>query len=273
MKGRSLLGGVEKGETARRSVGESAKMREKLISAAGVSAKARDYITDDDINEKLAGIIEGIPEARGKHFREELFYRYLLTKGASLDGEMRNYAGAEAGRLLVAALLAALEVKHDPLVSFKDNNDAEKLPEAKSIAESKKVQKIEWHNRLLLFDKKPGLVRKNVDMILLDASSRRGERILLTERACYLACGELKGGIDPAGADEHWKTARAALDRVAAVLLPNSGSPPSSSSARPSKTSMAEEIFDWLQGGKLAHAANLTVQRQVDDLASWLANL
>ena len=27
----------------------------------------------------------------------------------------------------------------------------------------------------------------------------------------YLACGELKGGIDPAGADEHWKTAGKAL--------------------------------------------------------------
>jgi len=30
----------------------------------------------------------------------------------------------------------------------------------------------------------------------------------------YIAMGELKGGIDPAGADEHWKTARAALDRI-----------------------------------------------------------
>lgn len=26
--------------------------------------------------------------------------------------------------------------------------------------------------------------------------------------------GELKGGIDPAGADEHWKTANTALDRI-----------------------------------------------------------
>jgi type II restriction enzyme len=30
----------------------------------------------------------------------------------------------------------------------------------------------------------------------------------------YVALGELKGGIDPAGADEHWKTARSALDRI-----------------------------------------------------------
>ena len=29
-----------------------------------------------------------------------------------------------------------------------------------------------------------------------------------------LALGELKGGIDPAGADEHWKTARTALQRI-----------------------------------------------------------
>lgn len=30
----------------------------------------------------------------------------------------------------------------------------------------------------------------------------------------YLALGELKGGIDPAGADEHWKTANSALQRI-----------------------------------------------------------
>lgn len=30
----------------------------------------------------------------------------------------------------------------------------------------------------------------------------------------FLALGELKGGIDPAGADEHWKTARTAIMRI-----------------------------------------------------------
>ncbi|MDZ4383273.1 MAG: AvaI/BsoBI family type II restriction endonuclease [Thermodesulfovibrionia bacterium] len=30
----------------------------------------------------------------------------------------------------------------------------------------------------------------------------------------YIALGELKGGIDPAGADEHWKTARTSLIRI-----------------------------------------------------------
>lgn len=30
----------------------------------------------------------------------------------------------------------------------------------------------------------------------------------------FIAFGELKGGIDPAGADEHWKTAQTALTRI-----------------------------------------------------------
>jgi hypothetical protein len=29
-----------------------------------------------------------------------------------------------------------------------------------------------------------------------------------------IALGELKGGIDPGGADEHWKTAQAAFNRI-----------------------------------------------------------
>jgi len=33
--------------------------------------------------------------------------------------------------------------------------------------------------------------------------------------------GELKGGIDPAGADEHWKTANKALDKMRKPFTPN----------------------------------------------------
>ncbi|HAJ78349.1 MAG TPA: hypothetical protein DCO75_01135, partial [Fibrobacteres bacterium] len=29
---------------------------------------------------------------------------------------------------------------------------------------------------------------------------------------------ELKGGIDPAGADEHWKTAKTAIDRIVSAF-------------------------------------------------------
>ena len=60
---------------------------------------------------------------------------------------------------------------------------------------------------------------KNVDLCLFDCSPKeiffgkhKDSAHYKSER--YLALGELKGGIDPAGADEHWKTANSALGRI-----------------------------------------------------------
>ena len=252
---------------------DNPRLREGLIATAGVSAKARNYLTDEDIKRILSGIIEGIPEDRKEAFREELFYRYLLTKGATLDGEMRNYAGAYAARGFVVSLLDVLQTAHDPSVWLKDVNDSLRLPEAKVLAESHKVQKISWRNRVLLFDKKPAIINKNVDMILLDASTPQADASLLQTHTCYLACGELKGGIDPAVADEHWKTARSALDRVAEVFAAHDNKPALFFLGRAIEEAMAAELIHWLQSGKLQYAANLTVPQQVADLISWLVRL
>ncbi len=198
-------------------------LRESLIYAAGISAKARSHLTNEHIDKIILAFVEAIPEERKREFRNEVFYRYLLIRGASLDGEMRNYIGAQAARLFVRALLEALEARHDPCVYFKDHDEYVKLPDAKLLAETLKTQKITWKNRILLFDKKPGLIGKNVDMILLDASGpKQSDSKLLAEPERYLACGELKGGIDPAGADEHWKTARSAIDRINAAFASRS---------------------------------------------------
>jgi type II restriction enzyme len=252
---------------------QNSRLREGLISTAGVSAKARHYLTDDDIQRILTGIIAGIPADRVNEFRQELFYRYLLTKGASLDGEMRNYAGAQAARMFIVSLLDALQIGQDPLVWLKDVDGSKKLPEARSLAESHKVQKIAWSKRILLFDKKPALIDKNVDMILLNTTKLSDDTALLQRHDCYLACGELKGGIDPAGADEHWKTARSAIDRVAAVFSSKRKKPALFFVGAAIEDAMSKELFTWLQSGKLKHAANLTVPQQVQDLIAWLIKL
>ena len=41
----------------------------------------------------------------------------------------------------------------------------------------------------------------------------------------FIAFGELKGGIDPAGADEHWKTAQTALARIRSAFNAKNLSP------------------------------------------------
>ena len=87
----------------------------------------------------------------------------------------------------------------------------------------------------------------------------------------YLACGERKGGIDPAGADEHWKTAKQCTWPY----------PPILQRRRPKlffvgaaiERAMAAEIFQQLRSGELSYAANLTSPEQVADLATWLVSL
>ena len=41
-----------------------------------------------------------------------------------------------------------------------------------------------------------------------------GKKSILNRPEIIIALGELKAGFDPAGADERWKTANSALDRI-----------------------------------------------------------
>ena len=126
---------------------------------------------------------------------------------------------------------------------------------------------------MLLFDKKPRFIDNNVDVILLNTSDGalpRRER--LERKDAYLACGEWKGGIDPTGADEHWKTASSALERIRRKF--RGSSPPALFFVGAAiETAMAKEIFSQLQRGRLTYAANFTVPEQVADLAAWLVAL
>src|SRR5437868_1774518 len=164
-------------------------LRDALISTAGVSAKTLQYLQPADVDKIIVGILDGISPERRKQFREEVFYRYLLTRGASLDGEMRNYIGAVAAMIFVVAVVDALQVKHDPSVYFAEEKTPKRLPEARTFARTHKTQKIEWEHRTLLFDKKPGIIGKNVDAILLNVQIPSGnDRTHLDEHKRYVAC-------------------------------------------------------------------------------------
>lgn len=115
---------------------------------------------------------------------------------------MRNMTGAAGGAQFSRAIVTAL---HAVNVSHTTTH-APKNPE--------KIVSLEWNRRLLVFDRKPLFLNNNIDVILLDTNAFASGKVTLEEPATYLACGELKGGIDPAGADEHWKTAQSAFDRI-----------------------------------------------------------
>ena len=61
-----------------------------LLTAAGVSDKAASHLQDSDKQEAILGLITGFLEPAGANFVEELVFRFLLTRGDSLGGSMRN---------------------------------------------------------------------------------------------------------------------------------------------------------------------------------------
>ena len=89
----------------------------------------------------------------------------------------------------------------------------------------------------------------------------------------YIALGELKGGIDPAGADEHWKTAKAALERIRRSFFRVKQNPHIFFIGAAIEKKMASEIWDELEQGILSNAANLNDDNQIASISHWICNL
>lgn len=233
-------------------------IRNELLAAAGFSDKARSHLSEQELERGIELILATIAK-QAEAWREEVVYRYLLTRGDSLGGEMRNVTGALGAAKLSNAIVESL-VKSNTAATIE-----------RSEGGSEKIQQLRWRDRVLLFDRQPRFVRKNIDLILLSCEGEFRPS-MIEEKERFLACGELKAGIDPAGADEHWKTANSALERIRRSFPPGH---------RPAlffigaaiELSMAREIFKQLRSDKLSFAANLTVEPQVANLVEWLVGL
>jgi hypothetical protein len=70
-----------------------------LLTAAGVSDKAKNHLRASDKTEAIKGLIETFLEPAGVNFVEELVFRFLLTRGDTLGGSMRNVGGFMAQKI------------------------------------------------------------------------------------------------------------------------------------------------------------------------------
>jgi len=227
-----------------------AALRTQLVAAAGFSDKAKSHLSEKELDGALGAVLTSIRDSAGEAWRDEIVFRFLLTRGDTLGGSIRNYTGAVGGVKLSAALVQALT---------QSGIEAEVR---KSTANPEKTTAINWGGRAVYFDRKPPLVSMNIDVILVDTT---------VGLSTPLACGELKGGIDPAGADEHWKTARSAFERIRQSFQM---SPPLLFFVGAAiEQAMAVEIFDDLSHHRLAAAANLTSDSQMLELSQWLVSL
>ncbi len=85
--------------------------------------------------------------------------------------------------------------------------------------------------------------------------------------------GELKGGIDPAGADEHWETANTALTRIRNAFAELDKNIHTIFIGAAIESAMAREIFTQCESKKLSNCANLTKPKQLAEICSWFVNL
>ncbi|HSN74978.1 MAG TPA: AvaI/BsoBI family type II restriction endonuclease [Anaerolineae bacterium] len=269
-----------------------------LLTAAGVSDKATAYFDATDRHDILMEYIEKILKPAGDKFVEELVYRFLLTRGDTLGGKIRNLVGVWAQRKFSGFIVSDLSIAGRDYQWF-DKEDEKWKPSA-SLIDLDQVRAFAWDTgylpRVLAYNLLVPLIKteeellddevsgesskggKNIDICLLHSTpeqyrSKAKRPRVVRDAELYVALGELKGGIDPAGADEHWKTANAHLGRIRRSFGALESAPLLFFVGNAIEASMAGEIWNQLQNGQLSNAANLTDDRQAVSLVSWLCNL
>jgi hypothetical protein len=255
-------------------------LRVGLLTASGLSDKSLNYLTEDDKTLAISGLIEKFLEPAGDNFADELVYRYLLTKGDALGGKARNLAGTLGERKFLRFIISVLNLAG---ISYKWKDNESNLwlnrPEDNTDIE-KRINGLYWmkgkKHRLLLFNILVPTVKKNVDFSILSGKIedlKKGNDSIIHNAKSFIALGELKGGIDPAGADEHWKTANSALIRIRNSFKSMDFTPKTFFIGAAIEKSMAKEIFNELNSEVLGNAANLTSDEQLTSVCNWIINL
>jgi hypothetical protein len=248
-----------------------------LLTAAGVSDKAANHLRESDKQEAVNGFFENFLEPSGANFVEELVFRFLLTRGDTLGGSMRNIGGFMAQKKLTRAIIAYLKLaRHQCRWLQNETNAWAELPEDDADVELT-LRGLSWDAgkgpRTLLYNVTVPLVGNNVDLSLFNCGSKDPTREVIKTPSLYIALGKLKGGTDPAGADEHWKTARTALNRIHEAFSKRKLKPHAFFIGAALEAKMAREIWEMLKRGNLENAANLTGEDQIVSITSWLCTL
>lgn len=247
-----------------------------LLTAAGVSDKARNHFQDEDRREAIDGFIRNYLEPAGINFVEELVFRFLLTRGDTLGGSMRNIGGFMAQKKLTRSLLAYLKLVGGKCQWLHSETNVWTALPQDDVDVELSLRGLSWNRgkgpRTLLYNVTVPLFRNNVDLSLFDYEADDLTREVIKTPSAYIALGELKGGIDPAGADEHWKTARTALNRIHEAFSKRKLKPHIFFIGAAIEEKMATEIWQMLKSGHLENAANLTDEDQITSITSWLCS-
>lgn len=252
-----------------------------MLTAAGLSEKSLQYLNDEDQTLVIKELNDRFLKPAGSAYIDETIYRFLLTKGDTVGGIMRNRIGAMGQEKLVRCILSCMNARGIPYEWVDGSNSTFQWLDRRSndTGVEKTLKALHWENsqglRVLGFNMTNAIVQKNIDICLYRADKRDYEDGKIAgnhpERAIML--GELKGGIDPAGADEHWKTANTALNRIRASYAARKLQIQTSFVAAAIERAMAGEIYSQLSNGTMTNAANLTDTNQLVEYCNWLLDI
>lgn len=187
---------------------------------------------------------------------------------------MRNIVGVLAQKKLNSSLLAALRLNKKPYKWLHESSTCWVSSE-ESVDDSENAKGLFWvnksnQNRVLYYNITVPIVKNNIDIILLDKSHDEPLKEIISHPKNFIALGELKGGIDPAGADEHWKTAKTAIDRIVTAFKKQKQNPAIFYVGAAIESKMATEIWSNLKKKYISNAGNLTKPDHITSLAEWL---
>lgn len=255
------------------------QIRPFMLTATGLSEKSLQHLNEEDYTVVIKELIDKFLKPAGSTYIDETIYRYLLTKGDAVGGIMRNRIGAMGQEKLVRCILSCMNVRGIFYDWSGDGRTWYKKP-VNDVEIEKNIKALHWKNasdeeRVLGFNMTISTVKKNVDICLYaaDMIDYNHGKIAKSKPELAIMLGELKGGIDPAGADEHWKTANTALERIRTGYANIGRSVLTSFVGAAIEKAMAIEIYEQLLNGVMTNAANLTNTNQLVDYCNWLLEL
>lgn len=130
---------------------------------------------------------------------------------------MRNIGGVMGERKLTRATLANLALAKIPYQWLHSDSKEWIIGKEGEADIELYLTALSWsfkgRDRTMIYNRTVPFVGKNIDLCLLGCKPQE-LKTAFSIPTRYVALGELKGGIDPAGADEHWKTVRTSLSRI-----------------------------------------------------------
>lgn len=256
------------------------KIKPFLLTASGLSEKSMNHLTEQDKTEAIKELIDKFLKPAGKDYIDEATFRYLLIKGDAVGGKMRNRIGALGQERLIRCIFSCMDVQGVECDWMDNKSKRWDLKRDGEAGIESRVKALHWKNtggedRVLAFNMTILTVKKNVDICLFRSNIDEyddGDTIQRPERAIMF--GELKSGIDPAGADEHWKTGNTALERIRKSFT-QKGFPNIKTSfvGAAIEKGMAGEIYEQLENGTLSNASNLTDNNQLTEYCNWIIRL